>query len=103
MDEPMTRDTVFDMASLTKPVATATSVMVLLERGKFRLGDKVVTYLPELKGNGKDAITIEQLLRHRSGLVPDDPISDYDEGPADRLAANRRPQARGVARRTVHV
>ncbi len=81
MDEPMTRDTVFDMASLTKPVATATSVMVLLERGKFRLGDRVVAYLPELKGNGKDAITIEQLLRHRSGLVPDDPISDYAEGP----------------------
>jgi uncharacterized protein YbbC (DUF1343 family)/CubicO group peptidase (beta-lactamase class C family) len=81
-DEPMTRDTVFDMASLTKPVATATSVMVLLERGKLRLGDRVVTYLPDLKGNGKDAITIDQLLRHRSGLIPDDPISDYAEGPA---------------------
>ena len=80
-DEPMTRDTVFDMASLTKPVATATSVMVLLERGKFRLNDRVVAYLPELKGNGKDSITIEQLLRHRSGLVPDDPIADYAEGP----------------------
>ena len=80
-DEPMTRDTVFDMASLTKPVATATSAMVLLERGKFRLTDRVVTYLPEMNGNGKDAITIEQLLRHRSGLIPDDPISDYAEGP----------------------
>ena len=80
-DEPMTRDTVFDMASLTKPVATATSVMVLLERGKFRLSDRVVAYLPELRGNGKDAITIDQLLRHRSGLIPDDPISDYAEGP----------------------
>ena len=79
-DEPMTRDTVFDMASLTKPVATATSVMVLLERGKFRMGDRVVAHLPELKGNGKDAITIEQLLRHRSGLIPDDPIADYAEG-----------------------
>jgi uncharacterized protein YbbC (DUF1343 family)/CubicO group peptidase (beta-lactamase class C family) len=81
MDEPMTRDTVFDMASLTKPIATATSVMVLLERGKFRLKDRVVNSLPELKGNGKDSITIEQLLRHRSGLIPDDPISDYAEGP----------------------
>jgi uncharacterized protein YbbC (DUF1343 family)/CubicO group peptidase (beta-lactamase class C family) len=80
-DVPMTRDTVFDMASLTKPVATATSVMVLLERGKVRPGDRVVAYLPELKGNGKDAITIEQLLRHRSGLIPDDPIADYAEGP----------------------
>jgi len=81
MDEPMTRDTVFDLASLTKPVATATSAMVLLERGKFRLEDRVVAYLPELKGHGKDRITIEQLLRHRSGLIPDDPIADYAEGP----------------------
>jgi uncharacterized protein YbbC (DUF1343 family)/CubicO group peptidase (beta-lactamase class C family) len=81
MDEAMTRDTVFDMASLTKPIATATSVMVLLERGKIRLNDKIVTYLPELKGNGKDAITIEQLLRHRSGLIPDNSIADYADGP----------------------
>ena len=80
-DEPMTRDTVFDMASLTKPVATATSVMVLLERGQFRPGDRVVTHLPEMQGNGKDPITIDQLLRHRSGLIPDDPISDYADGP----------------------
>ncbi|WP_435009171.1 exo-beta-N-acetylmuramidase NamZ domain-containing protein [Tundrisphaera lichenicola] len=80
-DEPMTRDTVFDMASLTKPVATATSVMVLLERGKFRLSDPIVRHLPELKGNGKDAITIDQLLRHRTGLIPDNPIADYADGP----------------------
>jgi uncharacterized protein YbbC (DUF1343 family)/CubicO group peptidase (beta-lactamase class C family) len=94
-DEPMTRDTVFDMASLTKPVATATSAMVLLERGKFRLNDRVVTYLPELRGNGKDAITIEQLLRHRSGLIPDDPIADYAEGPevAWRKIGELTPQA----------
>ncbi len=81
IDEPMTRDTVFDLASLTKPIATATSVMILLERGKLRLGDRIVAHLPELKGQGKDAITVEQLLRHRSGLIPDDPISDYAEGP----------------------
>ena len=81
MDEAMTRDTAFDLASLTKPVATATSLMVLLERGKFKLGDRVVQYLPELKGHGKDSITIDQLLRHRSGLIPDDPISDYADGP----------------------
>ncbi len=81
MDELMTRDTVFDMASLTKPVATATSVMILLERGKIRLSDKIVTHLPELKGNGKDSITVEQLLRHRAGLIPDNPIGDYADGP----------------------
>ena len=80
-DEPMTRDTVFDLASLTKPVATASAVMVLLERGKIRLGDKITAHLPELKGNGKDAITVEQLLRHRSGLIADNPIADYAEGP----------------------
>ena len=81
VDEPMTRDTVFDMASLTKPVATATSIMVLLERGKFRLGDRMVTHLPEMKGNGKDVITIDQLLRHRAGLIPDNAIADYVDGP----------------------
>jgi uncharacterized protein YbbC (DUF1343 family)/CubicO group peptidase (beta-lactamase class C family) len=81
IDEPMTRDTVFDMASLTKPTATATSVMILLERGKIRLSDNIVTHLPELKGNGKDSITIDQLLRHRAGLIPDNPIADYADGP----------------------
>ncbi len=94
-DEAMTRDTAFDLASLTKPIATATSVMLLLERGKFRLGDRVVAHLPELKGQGKDAITIEQLLRHRSGLIPDDPIADYADGPeaAWRKIAELTPQA----------
>ncbi len=93
-DEAMTRDTVFDLASLTKPVATATSVMVLLERGKIRLSDRVVTLLPEMRGNGKDSITVEQLLRHRAGLIPDDPISDYAEGPemAWRKIAELRPE-----------
>jgi uncharacterized protein YbbC (DUF1343 family)/CubicO group peptidase (beta-lactamase class C family) len=94
MDELMTRDTVFDLASLTKPVATATSVMILLERGKIRLSDRIVTHLPELKGNGKDSITIEQLLRHRAGLIPDNPIADYDDGPesAWRKIAELSPQ-----------
>ncbi len=93
-DEAMTRDTVFDLASLTKPVATATSVMVLLERGKIRLGDRMVGHLPELRGFGKDPITVEQLLRHRAGLIPDDPISDYAEGPegAWRKIAELRPE-----------
>ncbi len=80
-EEAMTRDTAFDLASLTKPIATATSVMVLLERGWLRLGDRAVDHLPELKGGGKDAITIEQLLRHRSGLIADNPIGDYANGP----------------------
>ncbi len=79
--EPMTRDTVFDMASLTKPIATATAVMLLVEQGKVRLDASITEYLPELDNNGKDKITIEHLLRHRAGLIPDNPLSDYTEGP----------------------
>ena len=79
--EPMTRETVFDMASLTKPIATATSVMILRERGAIDLDEPVTTYLPELANRDKGAITVEMLLRHRAGLIPDNPLSDYDDGP----------------------
>src|SRR5438067_882992 len=60
--EQMTADTIFDLASLTKIVATATSVMILIERGQVRLNDPLVRYLPEVKGEGREQITIEQLL-----------------------------------------
>ena len=79
--EPLSRDTIFDMASLTKPIATATSVMILIEEGKLRLSDRVVRFLPEFDNHGKSAITIEQLLRHRAGFVPDNPLPDYQQGP----------------------
>ena len=79
--EAMTRDTVFDMASLTKPVVTATAAMLLIEEGKLRLSDRVVKFLPELDNHGKSAITVEHLLRHRAGLVPDNPLKDFDHGP----------------------
>jgi uncharacterized protein YbbC (DUF1343 family) len=79
--EAMTRDTRFDMASLTKPVATATSIMILWEQGKLKLADPITRYLPEFNNHGKDAITIEQLLRHRSGLIADNPLEDYAAGP----------------------
>ncbi|HLL76889.1 MAG TPA: exo-beta-N-acetylmuramidase NamZ domain-containing protein [Pyrinomonadaceae bacterium] len=69
--EPMTADTVFDAASLTKVVATATSVMILVERGQVRLNDPVSRFIPELKDEGRERITIEQLLTHRSGYAPD--------------------------------
>src|SRR5256714_1007550 len=81
--EAMTADTIFDLASLTKIVATATSVMILVERGKVRLGDPVSLYIPELKGEGREKITIEHLLTHRSGYAPDFDLSEqwsgYDE------------------------
>lgn len=69
--EPMTPETVFDLASLTKCVATTTAVMQLFEQGKFRLNDPVSLYLPEFATNGKNQITIRQLLTHYSGLRPD--------------------------------
>ena len=80
--EPMTTETLFDLASLTKVVATATSVMVLVDRGLVRLGDPVARYVPEFAVNGKRAITVEQLLIHRSGLIADNELRDYEEGPA---------------------
>lgn len=66
--EPMTLDTIFDIASLTKPLATATSVMRLVELGQVRLNDPVARYIPEFGRNGKEDITIRQLLTHFSGL-----------------------------------
>jgi uncharacterized protein YbbC (DUF1343 family)/CubicO group peptidase (beta-lactamase class C family) len=78
--EPMTVDTIFDMASLTKPIATATSIMLLIEQGKLKLDDKVAKYWPAFAANGKEAVAIENLLLHTSGLIPDNPESDYADG-----------------------
>src|SRR5882762_175368 len=69
--EAMTVDTIFDLASLTKVIATTTSVMQLVERGKIRPNDTVAKYLPEFGQNGKEDITVRQLLTHYSGLAPD--------------------------------
>ena len=57
----MTPDTIFDMASLTKVMATATSIMILVDRGSVGLNDYVTKYLPEFGRNGKQTITVEQL------------------------------------------
>lgn len=77
----MTLDTVFDLASLTKPIATATSVMLLVERGKIAVDEPAAKYIPEFTGHGKEKITVEQLLVHTSGLTPDNALSDYRDGP----------------------
>ncbi len=69
--DPMTEDTVFDLASLTKPVATATAVMQLAEQGLVNIDDPVSRYWPAFKANGKKDITVRQLLTHYSGLRPD--------------------------------
>ena len=68
--EPMTVDTIFDIASLTKVVATTPALMKLFEAGKLRIADPVTAYLPEFQG-GKSGIAIRDLMTHFSGLPPD--------------------------------
>ena len=68
--EPMTVDTIFDLASLTKVVATTSSLMKLFEEGKFRLNDRVTQYLPEFQ-DGHSDLTIRNLFTHFSGMPPD--------------------------------
>jgi uncharacterized protein YbbC (DUF1343 family) len=88
--ETMTVDTIFDVASLTKVVATAPSIMLLVEEGKLRLADPVVRYIPEFGEPGSDRarVTIEQLLTHRAGLAPDDPLELYS-GTAEEIFARK--------------
>ncbi|MEM6673624.1 MAG: exo-beta-N-acetylmuramidase NamZ domain-containing protein [Planctomycetota bacterium] len=79
--DPMTLDTIFDFASLTKPIATAASVLRLVEEGRLQLDDPAQRYVPELVGEGKADITIEHLLLHTSGLAPVNSVQDYADGP----------------------
>ena len=78
--EPMTLDTVFDLASLTKVVATTTSVMILVEEGKIRLTDRVSAHVPGFERYGKGEITIRHLMTHVSGLRPDVDLADAWRG-----------------------
>ncbi|MGH9325317.1 MAG: serine hydrolase domain-containing protein, partial [Terriglobia bacterium] len=73
-NSPMTVNTLFDLASLTKVIATTPAVMQLFEEGKIRLDDPVACYWPEFGENGKQAITVRELLTHYSGLPPDLPL-----------------------------
>ena len=90
--EVMTTDTIFDAASLTKVVATATSIMILVERGQLRLSDPLSRHLPVLKEGGRELVTIEELLTHRAGYGPDFDLREqwtgYDEA-MKRLAIER--------------
>ena len=69
--EPMTLDTVFDLASLTKVVATTTAVMTLIEDGRLRLNDPVAAHIAGFERYNKGGITVRHLLTHVSGLRPD--------------------------------
>jgi uncharacterized protein YbbC (DUF1343 family)/CubicO group peptidase (beta-lactamase class C family) len=87
--EPMTAETIFDIASLTKIVATTGAMMKLFEEGKVRMADPVTAYLPEFEG-GSSPITVRDLMTHYSGLKPDldlEPIwSGYETGIRKALA-----------------
>ena len=78
--EPMTVDTIFDLASLTKCIATTTAMMQLIESGRVKLNDPVAAYLPEFARNGKDQITVRELMTHYSGLPPDLDLSQPWQG-----------------------
>jgi uncharacterized protein YbbC (DUF1343 family)/CubicO group peptidase (beta-lactamase class C family) len=81
--EPMTVDTLFDLASLTKVVATTTAVMMLIEDGQLRLTDPIATFIPEFATYGKERITIRDALTHMSGLRPDLDLSEGWIGAAE--------------------
>ncbi|HLL14527.1 MAG TPA: exo-beta-N-acetylmuramidase NamZ domain-containing protein [Pyrinomonadaceae bacterium] len=90
--ETMTTDTIFDAASLTKVVATATSIMILVERGQVRLSDPLSRHLPQMREGGRENVTIEELLTHRAGFGPDFDLREqwtgYEEA-MKRLAIER--------------
>jgi len=67
----MTEETIFDLASLTKVIATTTAVMQLVEQKKLNIEAPAARYWPAFKKNGKGSITVRQLLTHYSGLRPD--------------------------------
>jgi uncharacterized protein YbbC (DUF1343 family)/CubicO group peptidase (beta-lactamase class C family) len=77
----MLPEIVFDLASLTKPIATATSILLLVEQGKLKVTDKLADHLPTFRRKETENITIEQLLTHTSGFIADNPLADYQDGP----------------------
>lgn len=93
--EELTFDTIFDMASVTKVMATASSVMILVEEGRISLEDPLSKYIPEFGNRGKQNITILQMLTHYSGLRPDLDLDFEWEGyeTAIEMACRERPDA----------
>lgn len=83
----MTPGLVFDLASLTKPVATATSIMILHDRGQLNVNDPVAKHIPEFAAAGKEQVTIAQCLTHTAGFIADNPMGEYGDGPEKALAA----------------
>ncbi|QDV63261.1 serine hydrolase domain-containing protein [Crateriforma conspicua] len=90
----MTVDTVFDLASLTKPIATATSVMVLWDQNKVDLDDPIVRFRPATVDPQLRDATVRQLMTHQAGYLPDNALADYQQGPGQALANIDRLNAR---------
>lgn len=78
---PMSESTIFDLASLTKPIVTGSLIQWLIEARRLSLGDPIAKHLPAFAAHGKDAITVRQLLEHIGGLPIVNPLSEYREGP----------------------
>ncbi len=92
--EPMTVDTIFDVASLTKPIATATSIMILVEQGKLRLSDTIGKFIPDIDDENAKKVTIQQLLTHTSGYRPDFDLGEKWTGRDGMLAALKKEKLR---------
>lgn len=92
--EKMTVDTIFDVASLTKPVATATSIMILVEQGKLRLNDTIGKFIPDIDDPEAKKVTIQQLLTHTSGYRPDFDLGEKWTGRDGMLAALKKEKLR---------
>ncbi|HEY2866494.1 MAG TPA: serine hydrolase domain-containing protein, partial [Pyrinomonadaceae bacterium] len=95
--EPMTVDTIFDLASLTKVVATTTSIMILIERGKLRLSDTIGKYIPEIQDEQVKRVTIQQLMTHTSGFAPDFDLKEKWTGREGMLQALYKEKLRNPA------
>jgi len=92
--EKMTIDTIFDAASLTKVVATTTSVMMLVEQGKLRLNDTIGKFFPEIEDENAKKVTILQLLTHVSGYQPDFDLREKWTGREGMVAALKKEKLR---------
>ncbi len=92
--EKMTVDTIFDVASLTKPVATTTSIMILVEQGKLRLNDTIGKYIADIDDDQAKRVTIYQLLTHTSGYAPDFDLKEKWTGREGMLAALKKEKLR---------
>lgn len=95
--EKMTVDTIFDAASLTKPIATATSIMILVEQGKLRLNDTIGKFIPEIQDENAKKVTIQQLLTHVSGYRPDFDLGEKWTGKGGMLEALKKEKLRNPA------